>query len=185
MVQLAGCPPRLRLAPLYVSRPAASKRVWARVFAAVPLEEFVVFAGVPRAALRKILSQAAGSGRGVEKQRAGGFAAGVLPGMRDVARHERAGAGPADGDLVADLKGDLAGEHPGDLVAVVVEVEEALGAGGQGFLEQHDALVGLTAAEHQGKKTGRGRPVGNVPPARGVPKTLLSGACVLLSRREA
>jgi hypothetical protein len=29
----------------------------------------------------------------------------------------------------------------------VVEVEEALGAGGQGFLEQHDALVGLTAEE--------------------------------------
>ena len=118
MVPLAGRPPRLRSAPLYVSRPAPSKRVWADDFPAVALEEFVVFVGAARAALRKILKQAAGSGRGVEKQRPGGFAAGVLPGMRDVARHERAGAGPADGDLVADLKGDLAGEHPGDLVAV-------------------------------------------------------------------
>ena len=40
--------------------------------------------------------------------------------MRDVAREKRAGAGPADGNLVADLKGDLAGEHPGNLVAVAV-----------------------------------------------------------------
>jgi hypothetical protein len=40
--------------------------------------------------------------------------------MRDVAREERAGAGPADGNIVADLKGDLAGDHPGDLVAVAV-----------------------------------------------------------------
>src|SRR5260370_7368089 len=164
MVQLAGCPPRLRLAPLYVSRPAPSKRVWADDFAAVALEEFVVFVGVAGAALRKSVKQAAGSGRGVEKQRAGGFAVGVLPGMRDVARHERGGAGPADGDLVADLKGDLAGEHPGDLVAVVVEVEEALGAGGQGFLEEHDALLGLTAEDLPGKRTARPRPVGKLPP---------------------
>jgi hypothetical protein len=28
--------------------------------------------------------------------------------MPDVAREERAGAGPADGNIVADLKGDLA-----------------------------------------------------------------------------
>src|SRR5438105_10235969 len=90
-----------QISALYVSRPAPSKRVWADDFPAVALEEFVVFVGVARAALRKILKQAAGSGRGVEKQRAGGVAAGVLPGMRDVARHERAGAGPADGDLVA------------------------------------------------------------------------------------
>jgi NAD(P)-dependent dehydrogenase (short-subunit alcohol dehydrogenase family) len=49
----------------------------------VALGELVVFVGVDRAALRKIVKQAAGRGRGVEKQRAGGFAAGVLPGMRD------------------------------------------------------------------------------------------------------
>src|ERR1700751_2994977 len=63
--------------------PVPSKRVWADDFPAVALEEFVVFVGVDRAALRKILKQAAASGRGVEKQRAGGVAAGVLPGMRD------------------------------------------------------------------------------------------------------
>jgi hypothetical protein len=48
------------------------------------------------------------------------LAAGVLPGMWDVARHERASAGPADRDRVADHKGEFAGEHPGDLVAVAV-----------------------------------------------------------------
>jgi hypothetical protein len=128
------------------------KGIWADDFPAVALEQFVVFVGVVRAALRKVLKEAAGRGRGVEKQRAGCFAAGVLPGMRDVAWHERAGAGPADGDLVTDLKGDLAGEYPSDLVAVVVEMEEALGAGGQGFLEQHDALFGLTAEELQAKE---------------------------------
>ena len=58
-----------------MSRPAPSKRVWADDFPAVALEEFVVFVGVDRAALRKILEEAAGSGLGVEKQRAGGFAA--------------------------------------------------------------------------------------------------------------
>src|SRR6058998_1207177 len=69
-----------------------------------------------RAASRERLDVAAGGGRGVEKQDAAGFAAGTLPGMRDVAREERAGAGAADGNIVADLKGNLAGEHPGDLV---------------------------------------------------------------------
>ena len=76
---------------------------------------------------------AAGIGRRVQKQDAASFAAGVLPCMRDVAREERAGAGPADSNIVADLKGDLAGKHPGNLVAVVVQMEEALGAGGAPF----------------------------------------------------
>src|SRR6266851_7036461 len=115
----------------------SSQRVWADDFPAVALEEFVAFVVVGRAALRERLDVAAGGGRGVEKEDAAGFAAGVLPGMRHVAREERAGAGPADGNLVADLKGDLAGEHPGDLVAVAVQMEEALGAGRHGFLEQH------------------------------------------------
>ena len=57
--------------------------------------------------------------------------------MRDVAREERAGAGAADGNHVADFEGDLAGEHPGDLVTVAVAMEETFGAGGDGFLEQH------------------------------------------------
>ena len=61
-----------------MSRPAPSKRVWADDFPAVALEEFVVFVGVDRAALRKVLKEAAGRGRGVEKQRAGCLAAGVI-----------------------------------------------------------------------------------------------------------
>src|SRR5205807_5915407 len=70
--------------------------------------------------------------------------------MRDVAREEGTRAGPADAHLVADLERDLTREHPGDLVAVAVSMEQALGADGHGFLEQHDALVGLVAEELQG-----------------------------------
>jgi hypothetical protein len=44
--------------------------------------------------------------------------------MRDIAREEGACAGTADGDVVADLERDLSGEHPGDLIAVAVQVEE-------------------------------------------------------------
>src|SRR2546428_4054757 len=97
------------------------KRVWTDDFPAVALAEFIAFVVVDRSgAFQELLDVAAGGGRGVQKQDAAGFAAGVLPGMRDVAREERAGAGAADGNIVADLKGDLAGEHPGDLVAVAV-----------------------------------------------------------------
>src|SRR5262245_42899315 len=99
--------------------------------------------------MQELLDVAAGRGRGVEKHDATGFAAAVLPGMRDVARHERAGAGPADGDFVADHEGDLAGEHPRDLVAVAMEMEQTLAAGWQRFLEQHDAAVGLVTEELQ------------------------------------
>src|SRR5713226_6782556 len=89
---------------------APSKRVWAVDFPAVTLTESFAFlvVGRPGGALQELLDEAAGGGRGVEKQDAAGFAAGVLPGMGDVARQERAGARPADGNLVADLKGDLA-----------------------------------------------------------------------------
>ncbi len=45
----------------------------------------------------------------------------------------------------------------GNLVAVVVEMEQALGAGGDGFLEQHDALIGLVAEKLQGREAA-GRP---------------------------
>src|SRR5215475_7994495 len=72
--------------------------------------------------------------------------------MRDVAREERAGARAADGDLVADLERDLAGEHPGDLVTVAVEMEQALGADGHGLLEEHDTAVGLVAQELHGRE---------------------------------
>jgi hypothetical protein len=95
-----------------------SKRVWSDNFPAVALVEFVAFVVADRAggAVQELFDVAAGGGRGVEKQ----DAAGVLPSMGDVAREERARAGPADGNIVAHLKGDLAGEYPGDVVAVAV-----------------------------------------------------------------
>src|SRR6266480_1227272 len=103
------------------AKPIPSKRVWTDDFPAVALAEFVAFVVVDRSgAPQELLDVAAGGGRGVEKQDAAGFATGVLPSMRDVAREERTGAGAADGNIVADLKGDLADEHPGDLVAVAV-----------------------------------------------------------------
>src|SRR5260370_40051014 len=108
-----------------------SKRVRPDHFPAVAPADFVAFVFVDRTAgaLQERLDVGAGGGRGVEKQHAAGFAAGVLPGMRDVAREERAGAGPADADLLADLEGDPGGEPPGDLVAVGVPMEEARGSG--------------------------------------------------------
>src|SRR5712691_2557470 len=84
------------------AKPPPSKRVWADDFPAVALAEFVAFIVVDRSgAFQELLDVAAGGGRGVQKQDAAGFAAGVLPSMRDVAREERAGAGPADGNIVA------------------------------------------------------------------------------------
>src|SRR5216684_6842679 len=156
------------------------QRVWADDFPTVMLEEFVAFVVVGWAALRERLDVAAGGGRGVEKQDAAGFAAGVLPGMRDVARHERAGAGPASGDLVADLEGELARKHPGDFVAVAVQMEEARGAGGQGFLEQHDALIGLVAEELQVKEAALCRRVETLPAARGDDKAFCRGHVAVL-----
>src|SRR5712664_1963009 len=153
------------------AKPPPSKRVWTDHFPAVALAEFVALIVGDRAgAVQELLDVAAGGGRGVEKQDAASFAAGVLPSMRDVAREERAGAGSADGNIVADLKGDLAGEHPGDLVAVAVQMEEALGAGRHGFLEQHDALIGLVADELQGGEAARRRHVEMLPTARGYDK---------------
>src|SRR5881397_3921423 len=92
------------------SKADPSKRVWTDDFPAVALAEFVAFIVVDRAgAVQELLDVAARGGRGVEKQHAAGFAAGVLPSMRDVTREERAGSGPADGNIVADPKADLAG----------------------------------------------------------------------------
>src|SRR5712671_208171 len=100
--------------------------------------------------IQEFLDVAAGGGRRVVKRDSAGLAAGVLPRVRNVAREERAGAGSADGNLIADPKGDLAGEDPGDLVTVTMLMEQALCTGGDGFLEQHDALIGLVAEELQG-----------------------------------
>src|SRR6266850_67321 len=99
-----------------------SQRVRTDDFPAVALAELLAFSVVhrPGRTLQELFDVAAGGGRGVEKQDAAGFAAGALPGMRDVAREEGARAGPADAHLVTDLEGDLTGEHPGDLVAVAV-----------------------------------------------------------------
>src|SRR6478752_9680533 len=109
-------------------------------------------------ALRELLNEATGRGRGIEKQDTAGFAAGVLPGMRDVTRHERAGAGAACRDCLADHESEFAREHPGDLVAVMVQMEGACGTSRQGFLEHHDALIGLAAEQLHGKgTTGRRR----------------------------
>src|SRR5271166_217206 len=46
----------------------ASKRVWADDLPAVALEEFLMFLGVGRAVLRERLDEAAGGGRGIEKE---------------------------------------------------------------------------------------------------------------------
>src|SRR5258705_13846644 len=149
--------------------PSRSKRVRADHFPAVALADPLAFVFVDRTrgALQERLDVGAGGGRGVEKQHAAGFAAGVLPGMRDVAREERAGAGTADADLLADLEGDLALEHPSDLVAVAVKMEGAHGAGGHGFLEQHEALTGAAARRLSGAGTARGPPAQDRPAAAG------------------
>src|SRR5262249_45970585 len=73
-----------------------------------------------------------------------------------VARDERAAPGATDGDLVADLERELAAEHPDDLVAVAMEMEQALGSDGHGLLEQHDAPVGLVTQQLQRRVTARG-----------------------------
>src|SRR5262249_17860977 len=95
---------------------------------------------------------AAGARGRIEKQDSAGFAAAVLPRVRDVARQERAGSRAADRHLITDLEGDLTLEHPGDLVAVTVEVEEALRTGRHRLLQHHDAVVGLLADQLQGRE---------------------------------
>src|SRR5207245_6982623 len=84
-----------------------------------------------------------------------GFGTGALPGMRHAARHEGAGARAAERDLVADLERDLAAQDIGHLVAVVMEVERALGPGRNGFLEHHDAAAGLAAPQFERERSAR------------------------------
>jgi hypothetical protein len=59
----------------------------------------------------------------MKEQHAGRLDAGALLRVRHIAWQEGAGAGATEGDLIANLGGDLAGEDAGDLVALVVSVE--------------------------------------------------------------
>src|SRR6267154_964297 len=104
-----------------------------------------------------LLDQPARLGRRVEKQHPPGFRAGALPGMRHAARHEGIGAGAADADLVADHESDLAAQDIGHLVAVVMQMKGALGAGGDGFLEYHDAVAGRAAEQLERELSARRR----------------------------
>src|SRR5213592_2000842 len=54
-------------------------------------------------------------------------------------------------------------------------MEEALGADGHGFLEQHDALIGLVAEELQGGEAAGRRHVEMLPAARGHDKAFCCG----------
>src|SRR5207249_4785893 len=56
-------------------------------------------------------------------------------------------------------------------------MEEALGADGHGFLEQHDALIGLMAEELQGGEAAGLRHVEMLLATRGYDKALCSGHC--------
>ena len=133
------------------------KRIGAENFPPVLLAEAALLLGAHRAGrqLGHFLDIAAGHRRRVEEHNAGGVAAGVLPGVRHCARHERTGSGPADGDLVADLERHLAGNDPSDLVAFVMQVVEAPRTRRQRLLEQHDAVAGLPAKKLQVKEIGR------------------------------
>src|SRR5690348_4951764 len=129
-----------------LTAPAPSKWVWPDDFPSIALAQLLALIVIHRAGpIPELLDVATGGGRRVEKHDSAGLAAGVLPRVRDVAWEERARARAADRHLVADLEGDLAGKHPGDLVAVTVEMKKTLRARGHGFLEQHDALVGVAA----------------------------------------
>jgi hypothetical protein len=77
--------------------------------------------------------------------------------------------------LAADFEGHLAFQHPGDLVAVVVQMERALGAGRQRLLEQHDAVGCVLAQKFQvGEAAGR-RHVEVLSAARGDDKASAGG----------
>src|SRR5437899_117303 len=114
-----------------------SKRRRADYLPAVPAAHLVGLGVVDRAlrALQSFLEEPTCLGRGVEEENTAGLGARVLPSMRHASRHEGTGAGSADRDLVADLESDLAAQHPGDLVAVAVQMERCLSPGGRGLLE--------------------------------------------------
>src|SRR5262245_43033557 len=154
-------------------RVSSSEGVWSDDFPVKALAKppaLLLVAGLE--ALQELLDVGARGGWGVQEHNTARLAARALPSVRDVAREERAGTGSAHGNLLADHEGDLAREHPGDLIAVAVEMEEALGARGHGLLEQHDALVRLAAEELQRREAAWRRHVQMPSPARGYDKAL-------------
>src|SRR5262245_66528559 len=79
---------------MVISSGGSSQRVRADDFPAVALAKCPALIIVHRAGtIQELLDVAAGGGRGVQEQDSAGFAAGVLPGVRDAAGEERAGAG--------------------------------------------------------------------------------------------
>jgi hypothetical protein len=99
--------------------------------------------------------------------------------MRDVARHECTGAGPPGGGFVADLEGEFTGQHPGDFVAVVVQMIEARRSGGQ----VSSNIMMLSSVSRPRSFNAKGRPgVGGskcVPPPAG--RTKPFAALILVS----
>src|SRR3954447_3686106 len=100
-------------------------------------------------AMQHILEEFSRSPGRIEEQHLARLGAGALPGMRDVARHEGAGAGPANGDGVADLERDLAAENIGDFVAVAMEVHGRHGPDRSHLLEHHQALLRLAVLQFE------------------------------------
>src|SRR6516225_10345521 len=120
-----------------------------------------------------LLEQLSGPSGGVHEQHAACLGAGALPGMRYIARHEGAGAWPADCDCVADLEGDLAAQDVSDLVAVVMEMRRGHGADRCHLLEYHYALVGLAVPQLEG-----GRAAGGHLPRRPLPGHYDQAVCM-------
>ena len=85
------------------------------------------------------------------------FGSGALPGVRDTAWYEGACAGPAYGDLIADLEGDFSAQDIGHLIAIAMKVEIRCRARRSYFLEHHHALCGLAGLQLE-----RRRPAGAI-----------------------
>src|ERR1700722_17730091 len=98
--------------------------------------------------LEHLLDEFAGHRGRVEEYDAARHGAAVLPRMRHVARHESTSARTATDHVIADLEGELALEHPRDLVAVMVQMKPAvLAAGRHRLLEQGHALPSLATEQ--------------------------------------
>src|SRR6516164_4678410 len=103
----------------------------------------------------RLLEKPARSGRGIKEQHPSRLRTRVLPGVSEPALHEGTGAGTAHRNLVADLEGDLAGQHIGDLVTVVVQVIGRLRSDRCGFLKHHHALAGLPTQQLERRRSTR------------------------------